>query len=93
VAKTHPHARTLLYYVNDSITKLRESGEYDKITESHLSRFWEAQDMENKLVSGNTPDSSASKPQAPAAASATSAVERGKQNGASGEAGKTKKEK
>lgn len=62
VAKTHPHARTLLYYVNDSLTKLRESGEYDRISESHLSQFWEAQDMDKKPVSGNTPNSSASKP-------------------------------
>jgi polar amino acid transport system substrate-binding protein len=42
VPKTHPHASTVLYYVNTSIAKLRESGEYDKIVDSHLSRFWVA---------------------------------------------------
>jgi polar amino acid transport system substrate-binding protein len=40
VPKTHPHASTILYYLNSSIAKLRENGEYDKIAESHLSRFW-----------------------------------------------------
>ncbi|MGO9172055.1 MAG: hypothetical protein ACLP7P_08835 [Rhodomicrobium sp.] len=44
VPKTHPHASTLLYYINSAAAKLRESGEYDKIVESHLSRFWSAQD-------------------------------------------------
>jgi polar amino acid transport system substrate-binding protein len=44
VTKTHPHASTLLYYINSAINKLKESGEYDKIVESHLSRFWTAQD-------------------------------------------------
>lgn len=42
VTKTHPHASTLLYYMNTAINKLKESGEYDKIVESHLSRFWTA---------------------------------------------------
>jgi polar amino acid transport system substrate-binding protein len=44
VPKTHPHASTVLYYLNSAIAKLRESGEYDKIVESHLSRFWNSQD-------------------------------------------------
>jgi len=44
VPKTHPHASTVLYYVNTSISKLRESGEYDKIVDSHLSRFWVTND-------------------------------------------------
>jgi polar amino acid transport system substrate-binding protein len=44
VPKTHPHASTVLYYINTSIAKLRESGEYDKIVDSHLSRFWVAND-------------------------------------------------
>jgi polar amino acid transport system substrate-binding protein len=44
VPKTHPHASTVLYYINTSIGKLRESGEYDKIVDSHLSRFWVAND-------------------------------------------------
>jgi polar amino acid transport system substrate-binding protein len=44
VPKTHPHASTVLYYINTAVAKLRESGEYDRIVDSHLSRFWTAQD-------------------------------------------------
>jgi polar amino acid transport system substrate-binding protein len=40
VAKTHPNARTILYYINSSLAKLRESGEYDRIVARHLDRFW-----------------------------------------------------
>jgi polar amino acid transport system substrate-binding protein len=40
VPKTHPHASTVLYYINTAIAKLRDSGEYDKIVDGHLSRFW-----------------------------------------------------
>ena len=43
VSKSHPHARTILYYVNTSLAKLRENGDYDQIIERHLDRFWEAQ--------------------------------------------------
>jgi polar amino acid transport system substrate-binding protein len=43
VSKSHPHARTILYYMNTSLQKLRDSGEYDRIVERHLARFWEAQ--------------------------------------------------
>ncbi len=44
VPKTHPHASTVLYYINSATAQLRESGEYDRIVDSHLSRFWNAQD-------------------------------------------------
>jgi polar amino acid transport system substrate-binding protein len=44
VPKTHPNASTVLYYVNSALAKLRDSGEYDKIIDSHLSRFWTAQE-------------------------------------------------
>ena len=44
VPKTHPHASTLLYYINTAVAKLRESGEYDRIVDSHLSNFWTAQE-------------------------------------------------
>lgn len=44
VPKTHPHASTILYYINTAVGKLRESGEYDKIVDGHMSRFWTAQD-------------------------------------------------
>jgi len=43
ISKSHPHARTILYYMNASLEKLRESGDYDMIIERHLARFWEAQ--------------------------------------------------
>lgn len=41
IAKTHPHARTILYYINSSLAKLRESGEYDRIVAHHLEQFWD----------------------------------------------------
>jgi polar amino acid transport system substrate-binding protein len=44
VAKTHPQAATLLNYINSSLAKLKESGEYDKIVDGHLSRYWAAQE-------------------------------------------------
>jgi polar amino acid transport system substrate-binding protein len=44
IAKTHPHARTILYYINSSLSRLRESGEYDKIVSRHLERFWSSLD-------------------------------------------------
>ncbi len=43
ISKAHPHSRTILYYMNSSLAKLRDSGEYDRIIERHLARFWEAQ--------------------------------------------------
>jgi len=43
ISKSHPHARTILYYVNTALSKLRESGDYDMIIERHLERFWDAQ--------------------------------------------------
>jgi polar amino acid transport system substrate-binding protein len=43
ISKSHPHARTILYYVNTALAKLRDSGEYDMIIARHLDRFWETQ--------------------------------------------------
>jgi polar amino acid transport system substrate-binding protein len=43
ISKTHPQARIILYYVNSSLAKLRENGEYDRIVERHLARFFETQ--------------------------------------------------
>ena len=45
VPKTHPHASTVLYYVNTAIGRMRENGEYDRIVEANLARFWSAQDQ------------------------------------------------
>jgi polar amino acid transport system substrate-binding protein len=44
VPKAHPHASTILYYLNTAIGKLKTSGEYDKIVDSHLARYWNTQD-------------------------------------------------
>ncbi len=44
VPKAHPHAATVIYYINAAVAKLKESGEYDRIVDSHLSRFWTTQD-------------------------------------------------
>ena len=54
VSKSHPNARTILYYVNASLEKLREKGEYDRIIERHLARFWEAQAAPSAAI-GTTP--------------------------------------
>jgi polar amino acid transport system substrate-binding protein len=54
VSKAHPNARTILYYVNSSLEKLRERGEYDRIIERHLARFWEAQAAPSAAI-GTTP--------------------------------------
>jgi polar amino acid transport system substrate-binding protein len=43
VSKSHPHARTMLYYINTALGKLRDSGDYDMIIARQLDRFWEAQ--------------------------------------------------
>src|SRR5262245_41227738 len=56
ISKSHPHARTILYYVNSSLEKLRERGEYDRIIERHLGRFWEAQVTPSATL-GTTPAS------------------------------------
>lgn len=55
ISKAHPHARTILYYMNSSLVKLRESGEYDRIIERHLARFWEAQAATPNPAFGATP--------------------------------------
>jgi polar amino acid transport system substrate-binding protein len=51
VSKSHPHARTILYYMNTALQKLRESGEYDRIVERHLARFWETQGAPHPALS------------------------------------------
>jgi hypothetical protein len=60
VSKSHPHARTILYYMNASLEKLRETGEYDRIIERHLGRFWDAQVTPSATI-GTTPASGGSK--------------------------------
>jgi len=55
ISKAHPHARTILYYMNSSLAKLHDSGEYDRIVERHLNRFWEAQTGAPNPLIGATP--------------------------------------
>jgi polar amino acid transport system substrate-binding protein len=69
VSKAHPHSRTILYYMNASLAKLHDSGEYDRIVERHLSRFWEAQTSAPNPAIGAMP---AAQPKAPVAGQATS---------------------
>jgi polar amino acid transport system substrate-binding protein len=40
VAKAHPNARTMLYYINGSLRRLKETGAYDAIAAKHLEQFW-----------------------------------------------------
>jgi polar amino acid transport system substrate-binding protein len=54
VSKSHPQARAILYYINTSMAKLRDSGEYERILARHLARFWGAQ------TKANTPSRAAS---------------------------------
>jgi polar amino acid transport system substrate-binding protein len=49
IAKTHPHARAILYYINSSFARLRESGQYDNIVSSHLGRFWSSLEQTSPL--------------------------------------------
>ncbi len=65
VSKSHPHARTILYYVNSSLEKLRDRGEYDRIIERHLARFWEAQAGPSSAM-GNVPAERVKTPPPPA---------------------------
>jgi polar amino acid transport system substrate-binding protein len=47
VFKTHPNASSILYYINSSLAKLRERGDFDKIVDAQISAFWEAQEKNN----------------------------------------------
>lgn len=51
VPKTNPNARTMLYYVNTALDKLKESGEFDEIVERHLTAFWEQQNEQQPSAS------------------------------------------
>jgi polar amino acid transport system substrate-binding protein len=56
IAKAHPHARTVLYYVNTALTKLRESGAYDNIAARHLDQFWNASATSSQPPPERQPD-------------------------------------
>jgi polar amino acid transport system substrate-binding protein len=44
VPKTHPNALSILYYVNSSLAKLHDSGDFDKIADQQILAFWQAQE-------------------------------------------------
>jgi polar amino acid transport system substrate-binding protein len=56
VAKSHPQARAILYYINTSLAKLRDSGEYERIVGRHLAHFWQAQTEVAKAVAAGKSD-------------------------------------
>jgi len=62
ISKSHPHARTILYYINSSLAKLRDSGEYERIVGRHLVRFWQAQTEAADAAGGGTSDQHKSTP-------------------------------
>lgn len=59
VSKTHPQARTILYYVNEALSKLKKEGEFDKIVESHLAVFWDTDSTGAGTVSAPAPSDGA----------------------------------
>ncbi|MEM9030920.1 MAG: transporter substrate-binding domain-containing protein [Pseudomonadota bacterium] len=71
VSKTHPFARTMLYYVNAGLQRLKSSGEFERIVERHLQRFWKTQQalpspaIADAPATSSTPAATAS-PTAPA---------------------------
>jgi polar amino acid transport system substrate-binding protein len=67
IAKTHPSARTVLYYVNSSLARLKETGAYDAIAAKHLEQFW------NSTAGGGVGQAptAARQPTAPAETAAT----------------------
>ena len=77
IAKTHPHARTVLYYVNTSLARLKDSGAYDAIITKHLDLFW------NSASSGGQPARAQSDPKPATASPAKPEAKR------KGEGGKT----
>jgi polar amino acid transport system substrate-binding protein len=71
IAKTHPHARTVLYYVNSSLAKLKETGTYDAIVAKHLEQFWNSFGQTPSTGSFPAPAPPASTSKNPAPASQT----------------------
>ena len=43
IAKSHPRADDYLKLVNRALDRIRESGQYARIVEDHLSVFWKTQ--------------------------------------------------
>lgn len=55
ISKSHPNARTMMYYVNTALAKLRENGEYDRIVDRHLNRYLESLAAPPTAAIGSTP--------------------------------------
>jgi polar amino acid transport system substrate-binding protein len=68
VSRTHPHSRTMLYYVNTALAKLRDTGDYDRIIEKHLNRYWDSLIPAPNPSLGSQPATVARRPAAPAPA-------------------------
>lgn len=48
VSKTHPNARTILYYINTGLKRLKDSGDYDEIVDKHMTLYWETEPEKGK---------------------------------------------
>lgn len=63
IVKTHPTSRTMLYYVNSALAKIKDDGKFDEIVERHMAIFWdtdledEEEDEEEVDTSTTTPSS------------------------------------
>jgi hypothetical protein len=60
IAKTHVSARTVLYYVNSALARLKETGAYDAITAKHLEQFWGAAASSQPAMAGTRPPDASS---------------------------------
>ena len=60
IAKTHVSARTVLYYVNSALARLKETGAYDAITAKHLEQFWGAAAASQPATAGTRPPNASS---------------------------------
>jgi polar amino acid transport system substrate-binding protein len=96
VSKGHPNARTVLYYVNSALAKLKESGAFDRIVGEHLRSFWDpgsttrpAPDSTSSTTSSTTQTDAKEK----SPASTASTGKDGQSKGASAEASKADKTK
>jgi len=74
VAKTHPQARTILYYVNAAVRRLRAEGRYDQTVEKHLKRFWDAQSNQPDPALANAPATGPAQDDAASPAAVTGAL-------------------
>ncbi len=87
VAKTHPQARSLLYYVNEGLRRLRAQGEYDAIVENHLITYWDTiaeQEAEAAAAAEAIASETPAEPEAPSGARTPAATETDSGNATTG---------